>query len=83
MIRTDIKLLYEFQDNIFRIGDICKVKLKDKFNNKTYTYTGKILFPTIADTLEMDVSSQYSSQLVTIDLDDILEWELVRSYTTL
>ena len=83
MIRTDIKLLYEFQDNIFRIGDICKVRFKNKFNDDTYTYTGKILFPTIADTLEMDVSSQYSSQLVKIDLDDILEWELIRTYTTL
>ncbi|MBC6695267.1 hypothetical protein H9L25_00550 [Terrisporobacter mayombei] len=79
MIRTDIKLLYEFQNNIFRIGDICEVKIKNKFNNETYTYKGKILFPTIADTLEMDVSSEYSSQLVTIDLDDILEWELVRA----
>ncbi len=83
MIRTDIKLLYEFQDNIFKIGDVCKVKFKNKFNDDAYTYTGRILFPTVASDLEMDVSSEYHSQLVTIDLDDILEWELIRAYTTL
>lgn len=75
MIRNDIELFYKFEGKIFKIGDVCKVKVKEKFTDKTHVHIGRILFPTIGDTLELDCSGMLFSNLQRIDMDDILEWE--------
>lgn len=75
MIRADMELVYgiKFNGDLYKVNDVVEIKTKDMTDGNTYTFVGKIKKPTIYSILELDMSKEYFSDVISIDYDDIVD----------
>ena len=72
-----IELVYKFNEDIFQVGNVVKVIVKNIFTGKLSAYIGSISKPIIGRQLELDISEKYKSNKISFDLDDIVSIEKI------
>ena len=65
--------IIEGNGEIFKVGDIVEVHHKKVYQNFTEVCIGRILKPITLSELRLDVSTKYNSNIVEIEVYDIVE----------
>lgn len=65
--------IIEGNGEVFRMGDIVEVRHKKVYQEYTEVCVGKILKPVTLSELRLDVSTKYNSNIVEIEVYDIVE----------
>ena len=65
--------IIEGNGEIFKVGDIVEVHHKKVYQNFTGVCIGRILKPITLSELRLDVSTKYNSNIVEIEVYDIVE----------
>ena len=65
--------IIEGNGEMFKVGDIVEVHHKKVYQNFTEVCIGRILKPITLSELRLDVSTKYNSNIVEIEVYDIVE----------